>query len=71
MHGQAHGLETLESGVALQLIGSVSIWYDSAALKPESCFNICLLCFLTSFPVFMDIKGEKYVGTTATIFHSA
>lgn len=49
-HGE-QGLETLGSTVALWLIGLMSTWYDSAALKPDSCFVIGLLYFLSSFTI--------------------
>lgn len=39
----------LGSGVALWLIELVFVWYDSAALKPESCFVTCLV-----FPLLLQ-----------------
>lgn len=43
-HGRLVGLERFGSGVALSLIGLVSIWYDCAALEPYSCFAIWVSC---------------------------
>lgn len=56
-------------GGALWQIGLVSIWYDSAALKPESC---CLFCFLSSFNIIYWPKREKkqWIGLTASVLHS-